>query len=201
MTKINSIAFALDPTNVTSFLLDWELTKLCNLDCSYCSTGISGGHDNTTKHPSLAECLKSIDFMYEYVDQYMKYKKPTQRKVILNVYGGESLFHPDIVEILQACRDKYKQYKNHWYLTITCTTNGVVGEKRWSEVEPLGYLSESDKIINTLKTQLDTGTMPIIQCVKDICLCGICTPKAETREDFMELIKRNVPVDVFAKPC
>lgn len=42
MTDIKSIGFALDPTNVPSFLLDWELTKLCNLDCSYCSTGIDG---------------------------------------------------------------------------------------------------------------------------------------------------------------
>ena len=98
MTDINSIAFALDPTNVPAFLLDWEVTKLCNLDCTYCTTGVIwGSHDNTTKHPPVAECLKSIDFMYEYVDLYMSHKKLSQRKVNLNVYGGESLFHPDIV--------------------------------------------------------------------------------------------------------
>jgi pyruvate-formate lyase-activating enzyme len=134
---INSISFALDPTNVPSFLLDWELTKLCNLDCSYCGTGIDGGHDNTTKHPPLAECLETIDFMYQYVDLYMQYKKPSQRKVILNVYGGESVFHPHIVEILQACREKYSAYKDQWHLTITCTTNGVVGSNQWTKIVPL----------------------------------------------------------------
>jgi hypothetical protein len=138
MENINSIGFALDPTNVPSFLLDWEVTKLCNLDCSYCGTSIeTGGHNNDTEHPPLADCLRTIDFMYSYVDQYMKYKRPSQRKVILNIYGGESLFHPDIVEILQACRDKHEQYQDSWYLTIICTTNGVVGKTRWKQIVPL----------------------------------------------------------------
>lgn len=131
---IKSIGFALDPTNVPAFLLDWELTKLCNLDCSYCGTGIDGGHDNTTKHPPLAECLNTIDFMYEYVDLYMQYKKPSHRKVILNVYGGESLFHPHIVEILEACRKKYNDFKDRWHLTIICTTNGIVGNNQWKKI-------------------------------------------------------------------
>ena len=383
MSDITSIAFALDPTNTPSFLLDWELTKLCNLDCSYCATGTDGGHDNTTSHPPLAECLASIDFMYAYVDEYMKYKRPTQRKVILNVYGGESLFHPDIVEILGACRAKYAQYKTRWHLTITCTTNAVVGPARWQQivplidefslsyhaenlpkqhqqyldnalylkqhqrrfkcvvmmhndplmwerastviefckehslryvaktvdsaaeewsyspkqfstlktfwinqtpvskqaeytaslahittdepvtsinegraccggrklsidgdlkscvsfvpkqgftgwscsvnwfflfvrqvngevyfnkdckmsttgrVEPIGNLSDSQQIIDTLKHQLDTRSMPVVQCAKSICLCGFCAPKAAAREDFDKLIKRHVDSDVF----
>lgn len=134
---IKSIGFALDPTNVPSFLLDWELTKLCNLDCSYCGVGIDGGHDNTTKHPSFEECLQTIDFMYQYVDLYMQHKKPSQRKVILNVYGGESIFHPHIVEILQACKQKYESYKDRWYLTITCTTNGIVGPNQWKKIVEL----------------------------------------------------------------
>jgi MoaA/NifB/PqqE/SkfB family radical SAM enzyme len=137
MDEVKSIAFALDPTNVPSFLLDWEVTKLCNLDCSYCGVGIDGGHDNSTKHPPLAECLRTINFMYQYVDLYMQHKKPSQRKVILNVYGGESLFHPDIVEILKECRNRYKSFEHKWHLTITCTTNGVVGENQWRRIVPL----------------------------------------------------------------
>ena len=138
MEDIKSISLAIDPANTPSFLLDWELTKLCNLDCSYCDTGIEfGGHDNTTNHPPKQQCLDAIDFMYEYVDLYMTYKKPSQRKVILNIYGGESLFHPDIVEILQAVKTKYKQYSEKWYLTVACTTNAIVGTKRWEEILPL----------------------------------------------------------------
>lgn len=382
---ISSIGLALDPTNTPTFLLDWELTKLCNLDCSYCGTSIEfGGHNNNTQHPPLAECLSTIDFMYEYVSQYMAHKKPTQRKVVLNVYGGESLFHPDIVEILEACRTRHEQYKDLWDLTITCTTNGVVGPNLWARVvdlideftvsyhteslpkqkqqykdnvlhlkrtgkrfkcvvmmhndpelwkdsvamtefckandlryqakpfdnsyeemsysedqfkklktfwikdvsgqqqeeysktletvgtsdrvqsikegrpccggrkmslnmdlksrvtfvpkqgfegwycsvnwfflyvqqytgyvyinrdcrtstrtnrvEPLGHLKYSAQMLNDLKDQLNTNSMPIIQCVKDTCLCGFCAPKAEKLEDFQQLIKRHVVTDVF----
>ena len=67
--------------------------------------------------------------------------------------------------------------------------------------EPLGNLSNTAEIVDTLRTQLDTGTMPIIVCKKERCVCGFCAPKAESREDFMNLIKRNVPVDVFQKEC
>lgn len=387
MNTVSSIGFALDPQNVPSFLLDWEITKRCNLDCSYCGTipkwGLHAGHDNNTSHPPVNECLKTIDFMYEYVDQYMQHKKPIQRKVVLNVYGGESVFHPNIVEILQACRDRYIQYKDRWNLTIICTTNAIAGATLWEQIvplvdeftlsyhsetlpkqkemfktnalrlkelnkrfrvavvmhnqkqywddcvqtieflkandmrytakpldnsttewaytadqfskfktiwlnkvpitqqneyqksivdvgvtasvqsidegrpccgdrklslngdlksnvtfvpkqgfrgwscsvnwfflfvrqydgavytnkdcevsttgiqEPLGNLSDSKFIIDTLKHQLETKTMPVITCVKDICRCGFCAPKAETHSDFMKLIKRNVPTSVF----
>lgn len=386
MTDIRSIGFALDPTNIPSFLLDWELTKLCNLDCSYCLKGLDGGHDNGTKHPPFDECIKTVDFMYQYVDLYMRHKKPSQRKVILNVYGGEALQHPDIVRILQYCREKHIEYKDRWYLTITCTSNGVTGKnrlqqviplvdeftlsyhaenlskqhdqffenlmavkdsgkrlttivmmhndpqhwaksmeavefcktnnlrylpkmfdnvgERWaytadqfqfvademkaranapgktvveektisivkksnvinavtegraccggrkmslnnnlkqstgyvprqgfqgwycsvnwffmfvrqldgaifsnkdcrtsldSKLEPLGNMKNSDHVLQDLKTKLDTKTMPVIQCVKDLCRCGFCAPKAETRKDFDELIFRNVVDDVFIR--
>ena len=137
MEKIKSIGFALDPSSSPSFLLDWEVTKKCNLDCSYCSTGIDGGHDNTFPHPAINDCLKTLDFMYEYVDLYMQNKKHTQRKVVLNVYGGESLFHPNIVKILEACHEKYKPYADRWQLTITTTTNAVINKSIWSKIIPL----------------------------------------------------------------
>jgi hypothetical protein len=318
----------------------------------------------------------------------MKYKKPSQRKVILNVYGGESLFHPDIITILEACREKHTQYKDNWYLTITCTTNGIVGKNQWQrivplideftvsyhtenlpkqkqqyldnilylkeqskkfksvimmhtnaelfadaetviefckqheiryvpktldvpvgvydpytkdqfnklktfwisqvpanrqdnytktldqtsqtekvqsidegraccggrkislngdlksnvsfiprqgfegwscsvnwfflyvrqfdgrvftnkdcrmsttgEVEPLGNINDTKKIMDILRNQFETGTMPVIKCKKKVCYCGICAPKAESKTDFMSLIQRHVPVDVFLKEC
>lgn len=361
---VNSIAFALDPNNVPSFMVDWEITKLCNLDCGYCPVGMGGGHDNSTKHPPLQDCLDTIDFMYEYIDMYMQHKKPSQRKAIINVYGGESLFHPNIVEILEACREKHTEYD--WYLTITCTTNAIVGKRQWSKIvplvdeftvsyhaenlpkqkaqfknnltylkeqnkqftcmimmhphlwddclsiidfcsaneiryvrkpldnnndkwaytpeqfgnlsgkpvtftkkiisiqegrqccggrklslngdlksstgfvnqqgfegwscsvnwfflfirqangnvytnkdcqmstsgiqEPLGNLSDSSQILKTLKSQL-ANNMPIIKCKKPICRCGFCAPKAQSETDFLAIIKRNVPLDIFHKTC
>jgi len=131
---------AIDPNNRISFLLDWELTLKCNLDCSYCGTGLYKGHDNSFKHPPLVECLDAIDFMYQYVDLYMSHKPKGIRYVILNVYGGESLHHPHIVKILQNCHEKYKKYQDRWHLTITTTTNAIIAERNFLNIIP--YIDE-----------------------------------------------------------
>lgn len=388
MNCISSIGFALDPSNVPSFLIDWEVTKKCNMACSYCISDVNfGGRYDHADHPPLAECLETIKFMYSYVDEYMKYKKPTQRKVVLNVYGGEALLHPDIVEILESCRNEYAQYSDKWHLTITSTTNALMGSNLWSrivslideftcsyhsemtdkqkdifkknvlylrdndkrfkvlpvmhndpelfkdaeqmidfckqnnlryhikpldnsdddfsyrseeygklktiwissvnskkdknyetqvekigegsdkvkgieqgrsccggrslsingdlksnvrfiprqgfkdwycsvnwfflsirqntktvwvnkdckhstvtnKVEPLGYLTDTKSILDTLKTQLETKSMPVIQCVKNSCICGFCAPKAENYDEFSKLLKRHVVDEVFVK--
>lgn len=106
----------------------------CNLDCGYCPTGIYGGHDNSTKHPPLDECLKTIDFMYAYADAHQTAKRNAYRKVVLNIYGGESLHHPHIVEILRECRERHRQYSDRWELTITTTTNAIVKESRFENI-------------------------------------------------------------------
>jgi pyruvate-formate lyase-activating enzyme len=131
---------AIDPNNRISFLLDWELTMKCNLDCSYCGSGLYGGHDNSTQHPPRDECVRALEFMFEYVDQYMQ-RKPTGIKyVILNVYGGESLHHPDIVEILAQIQQKYQPYQNQWHLTVTTTTNAILTHKKLLKIIP--YIDE-----------------------------------------------------------
>jgi len=135
MSKIISIEPAIDPTARPTFLLDWELTLKCNLDCSYCpSEGPWRSHDNKEQHPPLDECLSSIDFMYKYVDLYMSRKPKWSRAVVLNIYGGESLFHPNIVEILEQVKQRHQPYQDRWPLTVTCTTNAVVGPTQMSRI-------------------------------------------------------------------
>jgi len=131
---------AIDPNNRITFLLDWELTMKCNLDCSYCTSDLYGGHDNSTQHPDKTACLQALDFMFEYVDQYMQYKPKGIRYVVLNVYGGESLHHPDIVEILSTVRTKYTPYADRWHLTVTTTTNAIVPHKKLLKILP--YIDE-----------------------------------------------------------
>ena len=108
MNDFDTLEPAIDPNNRITFLLDWELTMKCNLDCDYCPTGIDGGHDNSTKHPPLDQCLDALDFMFEYVDLYMQTKVKGLKHVVLNVYGGESLHHPDIAKILTQARISYQ---------------------------------------------------------------------------------------------
>jgi pyruvate-formate lyase-activating enzyme len=140
MSNFEVLEPAIDPNNRISFLLDWELTMKCNLDCSYCPEGLYGGHDNSTKHPPTSECLTALDFMFAYVDLYMNTKPKGIRYVILNVYGGESLHHPDIVKILSQVREKYQPYADRWHLTVTTTTNAIVSDKKLKQIIP--YIDE-----------------------------------------------------------
>lgn len=137
MSNFEILEPAIDPNNRISFLLDWELTLKCNLDCSYCKKGLYGGHDNSTSHPPLDQCLETLTFMFKYVDQYMRTKPKGIRYVILNIYGGESLYHPDIVEILKQVHKEYVQYQDRWHLTVTTTTNAIVSDKILKSVMPL----------------------------------------------------------------
>lgn len=136
-SEFHALEPAIDPANRISFLLDWELTMKCNLDCSYCGRGLYAGHDNTTQHPSLQKCLDAIDFMYAYVDLYITTKAKGLKYVVLNLYGGESLHHPDIVEILNQVAIKYKYYAHRWHLTVTTTTNAIVSERKLKQIIPL----------------------------------------------------------------
>lgn len=117
--------------------MDWELTMKCNLDCSYCRSGPDGCHDNSTEHPPLDECLKTIDFMFEYADIYMQTKPRGIKYVVLNIYGGESLHYPDILKILTAVRQRYSKYQDAWNLVITTTTNGIVSDQKFSKIIPM----------------------------------------------------------------
>lgn len=109
----------------------------CNLECDYCVSGLHGGRDNSTKHPPLQECLDSLDFMFKYVDLYMATKPKGIGHVILNVYGGEALHHPDIIAILKAVREHYVPYQDRWHLTVTTTTNAIISKRILDQVIPL----------------------------------------------------------------
>lgn len=75
--------------------------------------------------------------MLEYADIYMRHRPRGLRHVMLNVYGGESLHHPDIVRILEYVHEKYRDYRERWNLTITTTTNLIVNDRILERIVPL----------------------------------------------------------------
>ena len=76
-----------------------------------------------------------------------------------------------------------KQLTGEVYVNKDCkmTFEGTVG--------PIGNLSNTDAIINTLKEQLING-QPIIQCKRDNCLCGLCAPKAKNLDTYQSIMKK-----------
>jgi len=191
VSDFNTLEPAIDPNNRISFLLDWELTMKCNLDCSYCTVGPYGGHDNSTKHPPLLECLDTIDFMYEYVDLYMRRKPKGLRYVILNVYGGESLHHPDIVKILSVCYDRYTKYQDRWHLTVTTTTNAIISESKFLKIIP--YVDEFTVSYHTENTDkqkklFKNNISAIKNAGKRVKCIVLMHPKSDNFVDAQEMI-------------
>jgi hypothetical protein len=109
--------------------------------------------------------------MFEYVDLYMSQRIESMRHVVLNVYGGESLYHPNIVEILQAARDLHQQYNKRWSLTITTTTNAIVSEKQLAKIIPLideFTVSYHSEVTDKQKQQFKSNTLTIAAAGKRI---------------------------------
>lgn len=125
---------SIEPADRPHFQITWESTLKCNLDCSYCSPN---DHNNKIPHPSLEDCLQTVDFLLEYTDTYMEHKNPEHRNAGFNVFGGESLFHPNIVEILTYIKEQHKKYEHRWTMAVQTVTNAVVKEKIWNSIVPL----------------------------------------------------------------
>jgi hypothetical protein len=58
------------------------------------------------------------------------------------------------------------------------------------QVGPIGHLANTDLLLSKLKMQLDNSTLPIIQCKKYNCLCGLCAPKAKNLDTYKSIIKK-----------
>jgi hypothetical protein len=155
MNIIHTVEPAYHPMNKMGFLIDWLLTLKCNFDCAYCAIG-PYGHDNSTKHPPLEKCITMLKQMYKYTDVMMQNKKNNFKDVILNVYGGEAIYHPEIENILIATTEEFEPYKNKWRIRRRLTTNATATEKKWKticdHVEGItfSYHSESSEKMKTL---------------------------------------------------
>ncbi len=155
MSSVHTIEPAYHPKNKMGFLIDWLLTLKCNYDCSYCPIGPTG-HDNSTQHPPLEKCIKMLKQMYQYTDIMMQNKKNQFKDAILNVYGGEALYHPDIEKIIIETSRHYEKYSNSWRLKRRMTTNATAPEKKWQTVcehiegVTFSYHSQGAKKMQTL---------------------------------------------------
>ena len=140
----------LEPQELPPFHIDWELTMKCNLDCSYC-----GSHDNSTKHPGLEECLETVDFILEYANIYIKRKPKNQKRAILNIFGGEAIYHPNIVEIIDYAKYIHRsKYKKEWHLEVHMITNALATKEKWTKiVSMVDYFTVSYHTENTSKQQ------------------------------------------------
>jgi MoaA/NifB/PqqE/SkfB family radical SAM enzyme len=63
----------------------------------------------------------------------MSVKNKDNTFATLNIHGGESIFHPDILEILKYARNKKHKYQD-WNLDISLITNAVIKLEQWKKI-------------------------------------------------------------------
>ena len=84
---------------------------------------------------------------------------------------------------------------NHFFVYIKQVTKEIFVNKDCKmnfngEVGPIGNLNDSDKVLQTLESQILHDNMPVIQCKKYNCLCGLCAPKAKSLDTYRSIMKK-----------
>ena len=85
------------------FQVTWDTGRRCNYDCSYCP---AHRHDNFSRHATLDELKKNVDFLYEYTDLYMQYRM--HKVASFGFTGGE----PQSIQILFRLHNISKKHMN-----------------------------------------------------------------------------------------
>ena len=131
--SLTSVQPAVHPRSKISFLIDFLITLKCNYDCSYCGIGPMG-HDNSMPHPSYEKSIIMLKQLYAYTDVMMLAKKEGAKDAIMNMYGGEAIFHPRFVDIAQATTREFEKYVGRWRLKRRLTTNGTATPANWRTI-------------------------------------------------------------------
>lgn len=90
------------------FQINWNLTKNCNYDCSYCPPRL---HDQYSPYNEVEDLLDSVK-LHDNI--------PPSKHIEFNISGGEPLLYPDMIEVLTYLKDNYNP-------KIRMNTNGSVG--------------------------------------------------------------------------
>lgn len=66
-----------------------------------------------------------------------------------------------------------------------------------SKLGVVGTLDNSEQIITELRSQIESQSVPVIQCPKDICGCGRCAPKSDNIDTFRKIMSVHVDENVL----
>jgi len=89
---MNSVAIdSIYANNNKRMKVEWQFTKRCNFDCSYCSKYL---HDNKSEFRSFDHYVKAVD----------KLMASAKRDVWLSFTGGEVCIYPHFKDLLRYCR-------------------------------------------------------------------------------------------------
>lgn len=97
-----------------TFHIEWNINKLCNLDCSYCPETV---HDNYTPNPSYEECIKYFEENSYYISL------SNFQDIRITITGGE----PTLIKHLNKLVNYLSEFSNPRILTNgTCNIEKLI---------------------------------------------------------------------------
>ncbi len=61
----------------------------------------------------------------------------------------------------------------------------------------IGKISEGKKLVDDLRKQMQSGTMPTIVCPKQTCGCGLCAPKSMQTDKLLNVLNNHIDIGVL----
>jgi MoaA/NifB/PqqE/SkfB family radical SAM enzyme len=120
-------------------MVNWNLGKRCNYDCSYCSPHV---HDWVSPH-------HPINYISDFVTQVNHWSLLQNKTFNMSMTGGEPFVHPDIIEILKIIRQA-SNFKDQ----LSVITNGSMPLKLYKE--SLNYITHLTISLHLEKTDRET---------------------------------------------
>lgn len=200
--SLHTIEPAYHPKSKMSFLVDWLVTLKCNYDCAYCPIS-EFGHDNSIPHPTYDRCVHVLKQLYAYTDVMMTNKREAFKDAVMNVYGGESLYHPRFIDLAEATSREFEKYSGKWRIRRRITTNGAATTQNWKKVMEhmegvtMSYHSTGpDKFKSMFKANLEY-TMRIGKTYDVVVLMY---PNKDNWQDCVKFMRYCVTNGVNARP-
>ena len=127
----------LDGDNLT---ITWDVGRRCNYDCTYCPPH---RHDNFSPHADLETLKKTGQFVFDYAELLMPYKKT--KRININFTGGEPTNNPNFLAFGEWLQQTFKEkYEDKFWMNLTITSNGAFGRKMADSVcENYGFMTIS----------------------------------------------------------
>jgi len=112
----------LDGDNLT---ITWDVGRRCNYDCTYCPPH---RHDNFSPHANLETLKKTGQFIFDYANLLMPYKK--NKRININFTGGEPTANPNFLAFGEWLQQTWREkHKDDYHMNLTITSNGAFGKK------------------------------------------------------------------------
>jgi len=122
--------------------------------------------------------------------------------------GGRSMKISNDTDTQEVKFLTYRKFKDwhcsvNWYfLHIEQQTDSVYHHQTCQArfdgtTGPIGSISNSSAILDTLRNNLVNNTMPIIVCPNTFCACGLCAPKSVDRKQLISTLSTIVDTGVF----